>query len=590
MRKNLFTSFLLFLAVQLLTAQIPTNYYQSSKGKQGRELKTALHHIIKDHKACSYSSLMDHFKQTDRRPDGKVWDMYSNTTNYSFGGKTARYSGEGAGYNREHSFPKSWFGGKVMPMYTDLFHIYPTDGYINNRRWHYAFGETNGEKYQSDNGWSKLGESTLSGYHEIVFEPNDEYKGDFARTYFYMATRYEDQIAGWKTLNGKPDGEKVPMLNNTSYQVFEQWALDMLMRWAKQDPVSQKEIDRNNAVYGIQHNRNPFIDFPGLEDYVWGDKVTTPFDPDQYEGGGETPEPQPDPNPTFVAAPAFYPQSGIVPAGTEVTISCTTQGAQIVYRINEGTELIGTAPVKLTIQEDMRLTAYAVSGEKKSESVTASYQIQQDVPTGTNLFMLVTDQSNLQPGQKILIVCTDESVAMCQLNKDYRLSTDVRIQNNTSISTDINQDHLPFAFILGQQAQNWSIQDPVTNKYLSLQNDNNKLHVANDAESLNAQWEISISGQGVAHIQNASSTHRSIQYNMSSPRFACYKNQTQTAVSIFAEMTSSGITAVENDSKGIVTVHDLNGRLLRRDSNLHDALHNLPQGIYIVNGQKILIR
>lgn len=565
-----------------ILAQAPQGYYQGSKGKSGAALKTALYGIIGEHTERSYKELWEDFGQTDLRKDGKIWDMYSNITNYVWRKDQAgQYRGEGDVYNREHSFPKSWFNDQ-HPMYTDLFHLYPTDGYVNSMRSNYPFGETNNPTKQSANSFSKLGPCSVPGYTGTVFEPNDEYKGDFARTYFYMATAYEGRFASFKS----------PMLDNSKYPCYKKWALDMLLRWAKEDPVSEKEIKRNNAVYKIQKNRNPYIDFPGLEQYVWGEKTSTAFDPDNYDpnGGGVDPNPQPNPNPTVVATPTFNPQSGIVPAGTEVTISCTTQGAQIVYRINEGNEITGNAPVKLTIQEDTRLSAYAVSGEKRSESVTANYQIQQDVPTGTNIFMLVTDQNNLQPGQNILIVCTKENVAMCQLSKDYRLSTDVTIKDNTSISTDINQDHLPYAFILGQQNQNWSIQDPVTNKYLSLNNDNNKLHVADNAEGLNAQWEISISGEGMAQIQNANLSQRSIQYNRSSPRFACYKNQTQTAISIFAKMTSSGITAIENDSNGIITVYNLNGRLLRRDSNIHDALHNLPRGIYIVNGQKILIR
>ena len=109
------------------------------------------------------------------------------------------------------------------------------------------------------------------------------------------------------------------MLSGNKYTAYAPWALQMLLRWAKEDPVSQKEIDRNNAVYGIQHNRNPFIDFPGLEQYVWGSQTNTAFDPDNYEntGGGTEPEPPV----TEVAAPTFTPAQGTIERGTEVTIS-----------------------------------------------------------------------------------------------------------------------------------------------------------------------------------------------------------------------------------------------------------------------------
>ena len=214
------------LAVALL-AQTAPDYYSSAKGKKGSALKTALSSIIASHTASSYDKIWTHFKSTDVREDGKIWDIYSNTTNYVPGGSKqgANYKAEGDSYNREHSFPKSWFND-ASPMYTDLFHIYPTDGYVNNRRSNYPLGETDGDRYTSDNKFSKLGTSTLSGYTGIVFEPADEYKGDLARSYFYMVTAYEDKVASWSS----------PMLAGSKYPAFTNWALTMLLRWAQEDP------------------------------------------------------------------------------------------------------------------------------------------------------------------------------------------------------------------------------------------------------------------------------------------------------------------------------------------------------------------
>ena len=305
-------SFLCIAAVALLSqAQAPSGYYSAAKGKTGYALKTALFGIVADHTARSYDNLWTDFRTTDMREDGKVWDMYSATTNFSFGTDQAgNYSKEGDKYNREHSFPKSWFND-AKPMYTDLMHLVPSDGYVNGRRSNYPYGETKSPTYTSNQGWSKLGPCSVSGYSGTVFEPNDEYKGDFARIYFYMATAYEDKIASWSS----------PMLSNNKNTAYASWALQMLLRWAQQDPVSQKEIDRNNAIYGIQHNRNPFVDFPGLEQYVWGDKNTTPFNPDDFEAGGGSEQPV-TPN-----DPVFSPAGGYVAEGTEVTITCTTEGA-----------------------------------------------------------------------------------------------------------------------------------------------------------------------------------------------------------------------------------------------------------------------
>lgn len=252
-------------------------YYKDADGKTEKELKTALYNIIKDHTQRSYKQLWTDFQTTDKRSDGKVWDMYSNITNYTFGTEqnTGSSSKEGDNYNREHSFPNSWFA-KAYPMYTDLVHLVPTDSYVNNRRGNNVLGETEGEIYQSSGGFSKVGKSTVDGFSDEVFEPNDEYKGDFARIYFYMATRYENLIADWNC----------DMLAGNAYPAYQEWALNMLLRWAKNDPVSQKEIDRNEAVYSIQHNRNPFVDYPGLEQYVWGDLVATPFSYDNYSTTG----------------------------------------------------------------------------------------------------------------------------------------------------------------------------------------------------------------------------------------------------------------------------------------------------------------
>ena len=274
-----------------LWAQGPNDsgtYYKNADGKKGAELKTALSGIIYDRTEGgtlndAYKALWTHFKTTDARPNGTVWDMYSNKREMTFGTDQAgNYSQEGDVYNREHSFPNSWFGGKVMPMYTDLFHMYPTDGYVNNKRSNFPFGETNGESYQSANGFSKLGKCTVAGYSGTVFEPNDEYKGDFARTYFYMVTCYEEKLPDWYTNYA----DSRPTLDGNTYPGLSQWQLDMLMKWAKADPVSEKETNRNIAVWGIQENRNPFIDYPGLEDYIWGDKQDQSFSYDHYGDTG----------------------------------------------------------------------------------------------------------------------------------------------------------------------------------------------------------------------------------------------------------------------------------------------------------------
>ena len=260
-----------FLLVSVLSpfsiiAQAPAGYYNSANGLTGTPLRLALHNIIDNHTVKSYDFLWTAFKTTDDKPNGKVWDMYSDKPSgtpayeYTFGSdQCGNYSGEGDCYNREHSWPKSWFND-ASPMVSDMFHLYPTDGYVNGKRSNYPFGEVGSASWTSTNG-SKLGSCNYPGYSGTVFEPIDQYKGDFARTYFYMCTRYYTEDGSWQS-NGMVDGANL-----------EPWAAKMLLEWHHNDPVSQKEIDRNNTVYGFQNNRNPFIDHPEWADYIWDPNV-----------------------------------------------------------------------------------------------------------------------------------------------------------------------------------------------------------------------------------------------------------------------------------------------------------------------------
>ena len=246
--------------VQYAGAQVFNGYYNDANGKTGAALKSALAKVINPHTQLSYTEVWGAIEKLDIRSDGNMLDRYSNTTNYvPVSDRAGNYSGEGDVYNREHSFPKSWFH-EDEPMYTDLVHMIASDGFVNGMRSNHPFGETNGNSYKSNNGYSKLGSCTTEGYSGTVFEPADEWKGDFARIYFYMVTSYEGQIAGWSS----------DMLDKKSYPGLSTWALKMLLRWAKNDPVSEVEKKRNNGVEEEQGNRNPFVDFEGLEQFIWG--------------------------------------------------------------------------------------------------------------------------------------------------------------------------------------------------------------------------------------------------------------------------------------------------------------------------------
>lgn len=244
-------------------AQPPASYYNSANGLTGNQLKVALHNIIDDHTTITYKQIWNAFWSTDNKGNGIVWDMYSDCPNgtppYIFHlgqDQCGNYDEEGDCYNREHSWPESWFNGDGTAR-TDLHHIFATDGQVNNKRSNYPFGEVKKATWTSQNG-SKLGSCKTPGYSGTVFEPIDEYKGDFARAIMYMSVRYYSEDSDWD------DSDM------TTKSVIKPWAIAMLLRWHEQDPVSQKEIDRNNVIYSdYQHNRNPFVDHPEYAPMIW---------------------------------------------------------------------------------------------------------------------------------------------------------------------------------------------------------------------------------------------------------------------------------------------------------------------------------
>ncbi|MCH8535701.1 MAG: endonuclease [Flavobacteriaceae bacterium] len=262
----------LFLSFLIVEAQAPANYYNSTQGKSGFELKTELHQIISEnHFTQPYGAIWGFFEEHDVKPDGTVWDIFSDC-DFNFGhpddggNQDNGFGGniECEYFNREHSFPRSWFGGNIDPMYTDIIHIYPADKMVNSTRAAYVFANVNNPTFTSQNG-SKLGPSVTPGLSATAFEMPDDLKGDLARTYFYMATRYEDQIANW--VGNNPNGDL--LLNGTSDQAYHDWAIDLLYEWHINDPVDQKEIDRNNAAFEFQGNRNPFVDNPDFICAIW---------------------------------------------------------------------------------------------------------------------------------------------------------------------------------------------------------------------------------------------------------------------------------------------------------------------------------
>jgi hypothetical protein len=310
---RLFSAILVLLISASASADVPAGYYSSLNGKKEGELKSAIYRLVHNFTLISsYQDLPRYFQTTDVYPNSRQWwDMYSNIP---------LYSPSFSGLNREHSFPKSWWGGSTdVSAYVDLNHLYPSEAAANMAKSNYPLGEVDRNyKVTFENGVSTVGYPVAGqgGGAALVFEPADEYKGDFARTYFYMATCYQDLT--WKYTY---------MVSQNIYPTLNTWSANLLMKWHREDPVSEKEINRNEAVYGFQNNRNPFIDYPELAEYLWGNKVGQTFTP------GASSEPAGEPNlitPTQDMALDF----GEVALGKSVTRQLFFHGENITSQLD----------------------------------------------------------------------------------------------------------------------------------------------------------------------------------------------------------------------------------------------------------------
>ncbi|MGJ8685097.1 MAG: endonuclease [Nonlabens sp.] len=281
--------FILFIS-SIALGQIPAGYYNSANGLTGYPLKTELSNIITNgYSAQSYNSLITLYNTSDNdeyydngTQTNTLIDMYSeNPTgadpyNWIIGTSSncGNYNSEADCYNREHIFPQGFFS-QNEPMRSDAHHVIPTDGFVNGGRGSLPFGNVNpnGASITTYMNGSRRGPSITTGFNGTVFEPIDEFKGDIARMLLYFATRYESNIndSGWDAANASANNPR----DGSSDQFYEQWYVDLLLDWHAQDPVSQKEIDRNNDIYVHQNNRNPYIDNPSYVTMIWTASTNT---------------------------------------------------------------------------------------------------------------------------------------------------------------------------------------------------------------------------------------------------------------------------------------------------------------------------
>ena len=303
-------------------AAIPTGYYKACEGKTQRALKSQLYSIIKDHEAIPYgsgsNSTWGAFYYTDvDESDNTYYDIYTTKR-----AKVGSCGQVGSGMNIEHTFPKSWWGGGKNNAYKDIGHLMPSESKSNSTRGNNPYAEVenvreNPESYMTfKRGTPKSGQG---GGASLVIEPEDKYKGDLARNYFYMVTCYQNLSWSSEGLNTAAQGD---------YPTLQQWAIEMLLKWHRQDPVSDKERKRNDALYDVQGNRNPFIDYPELAEHIWGNLQDKPWKP----GGSSDPDPvdpvltSPEPEDIFSV--------GNVKLGESNTITIPVLGSGFTHAVN----------------------------------------------------------------------------------------------------------------------------------------------------------------------------------------------------------------------------------------------------------------
>jgi len=301
--KKLIPLLLLVCQGLLSTAQnIPPGYYNTTSGLTCGSLKTALSNIISTGQVTLVYGQLDNTQmpivdtiRTDDGTDFMIWDIYSNNNTgpepYIFN-STQIYPGgfcgattptsDGVCWNKEHTFPKAWFAS-AYPAYADLFIVRPTDYRLNAKRVNAPYATVGSATYQFPGvgvypGYpmppnpvlDKLGPSNAVGVTiPVAWEPSDAVKGDLARGYFYILTRYQNDLAGWVTANSGTGIEKVVDAANTIYPSFNLPYLAMLYHWHVNDPVDAKEINRNDLIYTQQNNRNPYVDHPEFVALAW---------------------------------------------------------------------------------------------------------------------------------------------------------------------------------------------------------------------------------------------------------------------------------------------------------------------------------
>ena len=530
------------------SAAIPDGYYSSLNGKSGQALKDAIHELAIRHTTLSYGSLWAYFAETDCRDDdnSKVWDMYSDKTYYFRGGTSGVY-----GMHKEHSLPKSWWGGydetQGYAGYTDINHLYPSDGDANMAKSNHPLGEVSTASF--DNGVTKVGspKTGQGGGSNSVFEPDDRYKGDFARTYFYMACAYQNYT--WKYTY---------MLTNNSWKSLNDWSIDLLCRWARNDAVSDKEVSRNDAVQKHQNNRNPFIDFPELFEYIWGNRQGEVFYVDDTN-----------PQPVYDGDPELIPPTqGTVLDFGEVAIGKSLD--HVLYIKGRG------------LNNPLSLQLYRYDYEMFNISVTTVSRTAANSAEGYPLTITYTPTALGEHTTRLLI-------------SDGGLTGSVGVELRARcvpVPTLSTLTALPASGINGTNyTANWQAANEQVDYYIIT-----RTVYSNDNNEVTTETFTTGSGQETSYVFTDRRPGETHTYSVQSYRLG-YLSEPSNVITLDA----SGITGIEADkplqvlavdggilvkcseSVGRASIYNIAGQEVKRIDNLKDDMViELPRGIYVL--------
>lgn len=314
-------------------------YASSLQGLKKEQLKAALHKLMDKKNVLPYGGggkgTWWGFWYSDRDPQtNECYNRYSDKKFFFESTNTGRAIG---GMNIEHSFPKSWWGGHKNDAWCDLYNLYPSDSKANSSKSNYVMGVVVNVKENAGEGYDKVGTGYADGRLVKMWEPGDRFKGEFSRSYMYMATTYQN-------LSFTSEGAK--QLQTGTYPTLKKWSSDLFRQWSKNDRVDEMEIKRNEAVYKIQNNRNLFIDYPNLAEYVWGDSMDVEFNPyrsittasdDARYTGVIAPE-----DPVTPDNPVVTPQGGTFVKTTSAPVA----GKRYVLVVNTGSNFVIASTLK----------------------------------------------------------------------------------------------------------------------------------------------------------------------------------------------------------------------------------------------------